>query len=77
MTLYLPTAKHYLDYIGLIPVVIMEFVDGGCLRTFLNNSKRILASSGDPNTGTKMKKDFVLYGKQIAEGMNYLVWNMY
>lgn len=62
------SAKHYLDYIGIIPVVVMEFIDRGCLRSFLNDFKK--ASSPDP-IGTK--RNFVLYGKQIAEGMNYLV----
>lgn len=70
-TLYLFLAKHYLDYIGLIPVVVMEFVDGGCLRTFLNTFKRTISS--DPSAVSRTKRDFVLYGKQIAEGMNYLV----
>lgn len=64
-----PTAKHYLDYIGIIPVVIMEFVDGGCLRTFLNNFRRNVK----PDSVAKKRADFLLYGKQIAEGMHYLV----
>ena len=63
------TAMHYLDYIGIIPVVIMEFVDGGCLRSFLNNFKKTV----NPDSIAKKKTDFLLYGKQIAEGMNYLV----
>lgn len=67
VTLYLLTARHYLDYIGVIPVVVMEFVGGGCLRTFLNNMKRAHSDH------SKTKRDFVLYGKQIAEGMDYLV----
>ena len=62
-------AKHYLDYIGIIPVVIMEFVDGGCLRSYLNDFKRNVNSE----TLQKIKIDFLLYGKQIAEGMSYLV----
>ncbi len=61
-------AKHYLDYIGIIPVVVMEFIDRGCLRSFLNNCKKT------PGLNTvDIKRNFVLYGKQIAEGMSYLV----
>lgn len=68
-----PTAKHYLDYIGVIPVVIMEFVDRGCLRSFLNSFKK----TASPDSHSKKKIDFLLYGKQIAEGMNYLVSSMF
>ena len=46
----------------------MEFVDKGCLRSFLNNFKRTV-----PPDSYKRKTDFLLYGKQIAEGMHYLV----
>ena len=73
MTLYQFTAKHYLDFIGVIPVVLMEFVDGGCLRTFLNNFKKTMSADPTAVNKEKTKINFVLYGKQIAEGMNYLV----
>ena len=46
----------------------MEFIDLGCLRGFLNNLKKT-ASVDTVNT----RRKFVLYGKQIAEGMSYLV----
>lgn len=50
----------------------MEFVDGGCLRSFLNTLKKRIQA--DPVTPVaKIKRNFLLYGKQIAEGMNYLV----
>lgn len=62
-------AKHYLNYIGTIPVVVMEFVKKGCLRSFLNNFK----SNVTPNSLTQVKRNFLLYGKQIADGMEYLV----
>jgi len=59
------TAQHYLKFIGMLPVMIMEFVNGGCLRSYLNrlNMSRI----------SKIKENFLLYGKQIADGMAYLV----
>ncbi len=66
------TAKHFLDFIGTIPVMIMEFVNGGCLRGYLNGIDRVTLSM-DPTRYLKIKENFLLYGKQIADGMGYLV----
>lgn len=71
------TAPHFLNHIGVIPVVIMEFVNGGCLRTFLNGFRKRMTMSPQSVNQTKTRTDFVLFGKQIAEGMSYLVGNSY
>ena len=69
LLLLLVPAKHYLNYIGVIPVMIMEFVDRGSLRNYLN----CLNPDKKNSDRLKIKHSCLLYGKQIADGMSYLV----
>ena len=66
-------APHYLDYIGLLPVMIMEFVPGGSLRGYLDKKRANITA----DLMSRSKTIFVNIGQQIAEGMKYLVsWKL-
>ncbi len=59
------TVQHFISYIGELPVVIMEYVEGGSLRGFLDKVKK--------NPALASLKLFLSFGKQMADGMKYLV----
>lgn len=69
LSLLPPPAPHYLDYIGLLPVMIMEFVPGGSLRGYLDKKRANITA----DLMSRSKTIFVDIGQQIAEGMKYLV----
>ena len=62
---HIHTVQHFISYIGELPVVIMEYVEGGSLRGLLDKVKR------SPALASRVL--FLSYGKQIADGMMYLV----
>ena len=69
LSLSLSPAQHFLDYIGMLPVMIMEFVEGGSLRGYLDKKRKNIT----PDLMRESKTIFLDIGQQIAEGMKYLV----
>ena len=62
-------ARHFLSYIGTLPVMIMEFIEGGSLRGYLDEKRANITRS----LMERSKTIFLDIGQQIAEGMKYLV----
>jgi serine/threonine protein kinase len=60
--------RHILDTIGCFPMIVMEFIDGGSLRSVLND---FMAPKKLPPPADWISK-YLLYSQQIAEGMEYL-----
>ena len=53
----------------MLPVMIMEFVEGGSLRGYLDKKRKNIT----PDLMRESKTIFLDIGQQIAEGMKYLV----
>ena len=63
------TAQHFLPFIGQLPMVVMEFIEKGSLRGYLEDLKRRLSHQ----IILEKTRTLARFCKQIAEGMEYLV----
>lgn len=64
-------APHFLTLLGgRIPLVIMEFVPRGSLRSYLQELQ--VKSHTEPRTAQNSRKTLLLFSEQIANGMEYL-----
>lgn len=63
-------APHFIPYIERIPMVVMEYVRGGSLKTYIHDIKERIAKKAMAYQA--VVRTFLEFSQQIAKGMEYI-----